>query len=136
VSAGIPDRAAWHEASRALLAKAISEFTYEESLRPELELRPDRAFDAILRLASGVTYRFSGVRRIWGNLAIDPDTIRRRTADGIQERAADPQQWVLDARFELGGDGTATAGFVREVGRTLQAEASRLVRTRGLDGAA
>jgi hypothetical protein len=54
----------------------------------------------------------------------------------MQERAADPQQWVLDARFVLGGDVAATAGFVREVGRTLQAEASRLVRTRGLDGAA
>ena len=133
---GVPGRAAWREAGRALLAKAISEFAYEEAVRPELEERPDGAFAATLRLASGATYRFSGARRIWGNLAIDPDSVRRLGADGREEAAADPQRWVLDARAELGGDGAATAGFVREVGRTLQAEALRLARCRGMDGEA
>ena len=135
-SGGVPDRAAWEEASRALLAKAISEFAYEEAVRPELEARPDGGFTATLRLASGATYRFAGVQRIWGNLAIDPASIRRRDAGGKEETATDPQQWVLDARTELGGDAAATAGFLREVGRTLQAEAFRLARCRGMDGEA
>jgi aerobactin synthase len=133
---GFPDPAAWRDASRALLAKAISEFSYEEAVRPELEARPDGGFEATLRLASGVTYRFAGALRIWGNLAIAPGSIRRLDADGREESATDPQQWVLDARAELGGDGAATAGFVREVGRTLQAEASRLARCREMDGEA
>ena len=133
---GVPDPAAWREASRALLAKAISEFAYEEAVRPEVEALPDGAFAATLRLASGVEYRFAGARRIWGNLAIDPVSIRRRPAGGREGDAADPQQWVLDARAELGGDAAATAGYLREIGRTLQAEASRLERCRGLAGEA
>ena len=131
---GVPDRDAWRRASRALLAKAISEFAYEEAVRPELEARPDGTFAAALPLASGVSYRFAGVRRIWGNLAIEPDSILRIGADGREERATDPQRWVLDARTELGGDAAATAGYLREIGRTLQAEAARLERSRGLDG--
>lgn len=132
---GLPDPAAWQEASRALLAKALSEFAYEEVLRPELALRPDGGVTARLQLTSGVSYRFAGLRRVWGNLAIDPASIRRVAGDGETE-ATDPQQWVLDARAELGGDGAATAGFLRELGRTLQAEALRLARCRDLDGAA
>lgn len=132
---GVPDPAAWREASRALLAKAISEFAYEEVVRPELQARPDGRFAATLPLASGVEYHFTGTRRVWGNLAIDPASIRRRDGDRECE-ATDPQQWVVDARTELGADGSATAGFVRELGRTLHAEALRFVRCRGLDGAA
>lgn len=132
---GVPDPAAWRQASRALLAKALSEFAYEESLRPEVQERPGGGFTATLRLASGVSYRFAGSRRIWGNLAVEPGGIRR-IADGRNEEGTDPQQWVLDARAELGGDGAATAGFVREIGRTLHAEALRLARCGDLDGPA
>ncbi|MFC7477787.1 IucA/IucC family protein [Dankookia sp. GCM10030260] len=132
---GIPDAAAWRQAGRVLLAKAISEFAYEEAVLPAVELQPDGSFIACLQLASGLRYRFAGARRIWGNLAIDPDSLRR--LDGAQDtEATDPRQWVLDARAELGGDAAATAGFLRELGRTWQAEALRLARCRGLDGAA
>ncbi|MDO9712511.1 IucA/IucC family protein [Paracraurococcus lichenis] len=131
---GIPDSSAWQEAGRTLLAKAISEFAYEEVVRPALDLRPDGSFTAFLQLASGVGYRFAGTQRVWGNLAIDPTSIRR--LETLETEATDPQQWVLDARVELGGDGAATAGFLRELGRTQQAEALRLARCRDLDGAA
>ncbi|TDH60815.1 IucA/IucC family siderophore biosynthesis protein [Dankookia rubra] len=131
---GIPDAATWRQAGRALLAKAISEFAYEEAVLPEVQLKPDGSFTACLRLASGVRYRFAGTRRIWGNLAIDPNSLRRM--DGaLETEATDPQQWVLDARAELGGDAVATAGFLRELGRTQHAEALRLARCSGLDAA-
>lgn len=137
MSAGaLPAGTAWREASRALLAKALSELTYEEVLRPALTLGPDDRFTATLHLASGVEYRFAGVRRIWGNLAIEVDSILRAASDGELAAADDPQPMVLDARTELGGDGTATAGFLREIGRTLHAEALRLARCGSLDGAA
>lgn len=128
--------AVWRDASRALLAKALSELTYEEVLHPALTLAPDDRFTATLRLASGVEYQFAGTRRIWGNLAIETGSILRSAAGGAFAAVHDPQLLVLDARAELGGDGAATAGFLREIGRTLRAEAIRLARCDGLDGAA
>ena len=136
MSAGAPRSGGlWQAASRALLAKALSELTYEEVLRPSLTLGPDGRFAATLRLASGVEYRFAGVRRIWGNLAVEADSVLRASGGGLAA-ADDPQLLVLDARAELGGDGAATAGFLRELGRTLHAEVVRLAQCGSLDGAA
>lgn len=94
----------WPRISRRWLAKAISELAWEEVLAPE---------GGRLRLASGIEYRFCGVRRIWDNLDIDPASIAR---DGSEPC---PFQFVIDARKELGMAPAAEAMFLRELSTTL-----------------
>ncbi len=94
----------WPRVARRWLAKAISELAWEEVLTPE---------NGRLRLASGIEYRFRGVRRIWDNLDIDPASLARG-GGGLC-----PFQFVIDARKELGMLPAAEAMFLRELSTTL-----------------
>lgn len=99
----------WRHVSRRLLAKALSELSWEEVLRPE--------GNGLMRLplASGREYAFRAVRRIWDNLDIDPASI---TCDGAP--ATCPLQFVVDARAELGMSPATEAMFLRELSNTLK----------------
>ncbi|MBM7069740.1 IucA/IucC family siderophore biosynthesis protein [Actibacterium sp. 188UL27-1] len=95
-------------ARRQLLAKMISELTWEELLFP-------KGHDAYtLTLTSGRIYRFSATRRIWDNLDIDPGSL------SIDEGSAPcPLQFTVDARNEFGMSPATEATFLRELSNTL-----------------
>lgn len=95
-------------AARRLLAKMISELTWEEVLAPEGD-GPYR-----LNLAGGGGYSFRATRRIWDNLDVEPDSIER--CDGAQPC---PLQFVVDARAEFGMSSATEAMFLRELSNTL-----------------
>lgn len=95
----------YKRAGRRWLAKAISELSWEEVLAPEA---------GRLRLASGVTYDFEAVPRIWGNLDIEPESIRRNG------KAPSPLQFVIDARAEFGMSPATEAMFLKELKNTLR----------------
>lgn len=108
---------AWRTAGRALLAKALSEFAYEELLRPS----PDPAGGYTVELDSGAAYHFRARRTAYGSWRVDPESVRR---DG--EPADDPLAFLLDARTTLGiGDDTA-GHLVRELSATLIADSRQL----------
>ncbi|MCP1198308.1 IucA/IucC family siderophore biosynthesis protein [Notoacmeibacter sp. MSK16QG-6] len=90
---------------RRWLAKAISELAWEEVFA---------CSDSRLELTSGVVYTYRAVRRIWGNLDIDAETIRR---DGDYPC---PLQFVIDARDELGMSPATEAMFLKELKNTLR----------------
>lgn len=116
-----PDRAAdWRTAGRALVAKALGEFAYEQLLAPE----PDGVGWA-LALPSGVTYRFAARRTGFGGWRVDPGTVRR---NGLP--ADDPVRLVLDVRDVLGLDGPTAAEVVRELTATHAADARILTESR------
>lgn len=113
---------AWRQACRALTAKMIAEFSYEELFAPQpltadvvaagAPAQPHR-----LALPDG-DYHFEARRGAYDGWQIDPATL---TAPG----GADPDPLVLlrSARHRLGLAGDTTGHLVRELTATLLADA-------------
>ncbi len=114
----------WAGRNRALLAKTIREFAYEEALAPVADETPGWWR---LALAAGVTYRFQAVRGIWSSLAIDPASLTR---DGVL--ADDLLTFLLDARQEFAAAPDALAGYGRELLNTLLADGAVAAANAGL----
>ncbi|MGF1429456.1 IucA/IucC family protein [Kitasatospora sp. LaBMicrA B282] len=102
----------WRAACRALLAKLLAEFAYEELLRPEPAPGGWR-----LVLPDGPEYRFAARRGAYGGWQVDPDSI---LAD--DRKTDDPFAFVLAARRLLGLAGDTSGHLVRELTATLLAD--------------
>jgi siderophore synthetase component len=111
---------AWAEAGRALLARAIGEFAYEEIVVPE----PAGPGRYTLTLPDGARYGFAARRGGFGTWRVDPASVTR---DG--DAAADPVAFLTGVRSRLGLRGTALAEAVRDLVATQAADA-RLLRHR------
>src|ERR1700748_2267777 len=85
----------WRSAGRAMLAKMIGEFSYEELLNPESVPGGYR-----LALPDGPEYRLAARRGAYGGWQVDPGSVR---ADGAP--AEDPLAFLLAARGLLGLSG-------------------------------
>ena len=116
--------ALWQRAGQRLLAKAISELAWEEVLRLEPEDAQWR-----LPLASGATYRFAGWRNIWGQVCVEPETLRR-LAGGGDEPASDIFRFLADARAEISMGPADLAWYQRELLNTLIVDQELLRRNR------
>lgn len=112
------DAATWAEINRAAVAKAICELAYEEALSPTPLDAAQTRWE--LRLASGAVYRFHAVRRIWGQLAIKPESLvcgqRNLPVD-------DAVGFFLDARETLDISPATFCTYARELYNTLLADA-------------
>ncbi|WP_280693770.1 IucA/IucC family siderophore biosynthesis protein [Kitasatospora sp. GAS204B] len=102
----------WRAACRALLAKLLAEFSYEELLRPEPVPGGYR-----LALPDGPEYRFAARRGAYGSWQVDPESIQ---AD--ERKTDDPFEFVLAARALLGLSGDTSGHLVRELTATLLAD--------------
>ncbi|WP_327067005.1 IucA/IucC family protein [Kitasatospora sp. NBC_01302] len=105
-------RPRWRQACRALLAKLLGEFAYEELLHPEPVPGGYR-----LPLPEGPEYRFTARRGAYGSWRVDPDSV---SADGAP--ADDPFEFLLAARRLLGLSGDTVGHLVRELTATLLAD--------------
>ncbi|GAA1981543.1 IucA/IucC family protein [Kitasatospora viridis] len=105
--------ARWQQACRALLAKLIGEFAYEELLRPD----PVADGHRIALSAGGPVYRFAARRGAYGSWQVEPGSVRR---DG--EPTDDPFAFLLAARQLLGLSGDTVGHLVRELTATLLAD--------------
>jgi siderophore synthetase component len=112
----------WRHAGRALLAKTIGQFAYEDLLAPE------PLDDAWHRLtldghdgAPSVEYRFRADRDVYGSWFVDPGSVRRAA-----HPAADPLAFVADAARTLGLPAETAAHLVRDLAATLAADAHLL----------
>lgn len=110
---------AWRNAGRALVAKILAEWSYEELLAPH----PMGTADAeqwCLEL-TGARYEFHARRGAFGSWSVDPTSVTR-AAEGVAAPADDPLRLVLDGRAVLGFDGATTCEVLRELTATLQAD--------------
>jgi aerobactin synthase len=122
----------WAQANRAIVARAIGEFTYEEAFAPQ-PLDPDRTLWE-LRLSESVAYRFAGTARIWGNLSVKPDSILRVNGEGAAP-ADDAVQFMIDAREVLGVAPDTLCTYAKELANTLLADARLMADGVGGDAA-
>ncbi|MFJ9951965.1 IucA/IucC family protein [Kitasatospora sp. NPDC091207] len=106
----------WQRAGRALLAKMLGEFAYEELITPV----PDGPGSYLLRLPEA-EYRFTAGRGAYGGWQVVPDSVRCSRADGL-----DPLRFLPYARHTLGLRGDTTGHLIRELTATLIADAHQL----------
>ena len=107
----------WARARRAMLAKMLGEFAYEELVTPVAEDDGRHR----LTLPGAVTYRFAARRGAYGSWQVDSATLHcSHDAD------LDPLRFLQYARHELGLRGDTTGHLVRELTATLLADAHQL----------
>ena len=100
---------AWAQVNADLIAKAIGELTFEETISPK------KSNDSyVLTLKSGVTYIFTGWMTIWNYLRVDASSITRSPASPLL--AAD---FFIDAQAETAMDDIILANFLEELHQTL-----------------
>ncbi|MFC8827730.1 IucA/IucC family protein [Streptomyces sp. NPDC057137] len=121
-----PNRAAWEQAGRRLLVKAVEEFAYEELLVPVPDGPDGRGTGPgvpgtyRLDLGDDVHWTLRATRGTFGTWRVEPDSLRRHphTPD------LGPERLLLDARPVLGWDGATTAEVLRELTATRRADAA------------
>ncbi|MFF1904147.1 IucA/IucC family protein [Kitasatospora sp. NPDC058218] len=106
----------WQRAGRALLAKMLGEFAYEELITPV----PDGPGRYLLRLPEA-EYRFTAGRGAYGSWQVVPDSVCCSRADGL-----DPLRFLPYARHALGLRGDTTGHLIRELTATLISDAHQL----------
>ncbi|RMB12094.1 IucA/IucC family protein [Eilatimonas milleporae] len=113
---------AWDAVNRALVAKTISELSYEEAFAPT-ETGPGEHGGAVFELVlkSGVRYRFQAWRRIWTQLDIDAGTLCRVDAGGLHTPLS-AAQFFLDAAAETEMTPATLATYLRELYSTCAAD--------------
>lgn len=114
------DARLWCELNQALIARAISELTFEEGLKPEPLDQQHELWT--LRLGETVSYRFRAKRRIWGNLAIEPRSLSRHEG-AFAAPADDVAGFMIDARTALEIEPDTLAIYIRELSSTLFSDA-------------
>ncbi|MFI9330830.1 IucA/IucC family protein [Kitasatospora sp. NPDC052868] len=107
----------WRRASRALLAKMLGEFAYEELITP---VPADREGAYLLRLPEA-EYRFTARRGAYDGWQVDPASLQCRNPEGL-----DPLRFLQYARHTLGLGGDTTGHLIRELTATLIADAHQL----------
>ncbi|MEU3571196.1 IucA/IucC family siderophore biosynthesis protein [Kitasatospora sp. NPDC036755] len=107
----------WRRAGRALLAKMLGEFAYEELLRP---VPGDEPGEYRLELPEA-EYRFTARRGAYDSWQVDPESVRCSRPDGL-----DPLRFLPYARQTLGLRGETTGHLIRELSATLTADARQL----------
>lgn len=110
----------WRELNQALIARAISELTFEEGLKPEASDHRNGLWT--LRLGESVSYRFKAKRRIWGNLAIEPASLFRHEGT-LAAPADDVARFMIDAQAALEIEPDTLAIYIKELSSTLLSDA-------------
>lgn len=115
----------WDFVARALLAKMLGEFAYEEIVSPVPT--PSAAGDAwTLTLDDGCRLGFRARRRSYGSWQVAPDTITLTAPPPSTESSTafgDPYEFLIRARTLLRLDGETLGHLVRELSATLAADA-------------
>src|SRR5687768_10722480 len=121
----------WQASERALLAKMLSEFMYEEIVVPEPIADRALGSDSVafqLQLTGDLVYRFRAKTRLFDSYRVIPESVRRGE-QGQWRDAYDPLQFILDIRDTVGIKPTVAGHFLKELSHTLLADAHIRART-------
>ncbi|HEY8544591.1 MAG TPA: GNAT family N-acetyltransferase [Acidimicrobiales bacterium] len=119
------DPKVWSRANRELLAKIVTELTFEEVLQPEPLDPPAFA----LRLTDDARLTYTATRRHLGHWRVDPDSLRWEVG-GQERELPDVVEIVARAVPALGVDAPTTAGVIAELANTLVSDAFQLAEGR------
>ncbi|MGI5479995.1 IucA/IucC family protein [Streptomyces lavendofoliae] len=118
--------AAWREANRRLLAKALGEWCFEDMLKAVGTGDGGYRVD----LDSGTTYAFTATPGAFGWLRVDPASITRTATsmlgNSIAQPAWDAQEFLIEAASTIGSDPSTIATYFTELSATLAVDAARI----------
>jgi siderophore synthetase component len=109
----------WDRTGRALVAKMLAGFLYEELLAAEPVAGDPGAWQ--VGLPGGVAYRFRATRRLFDGWRVEPGSVRRRDGQGETD-ATDPVRLLLDLRAGARIDPATAAHLVKELRATQVAD--------------
>ncbi|QIZ70551.1 IucA/IucC family protein [Oxynema aestuarii] len=113
----------WQNVSQKLLAKMLSEFMYEEIVKPEcLQQTGDRQALYKLSLPEGIAYQFEAKQRLFDSYRVKPDSIQRWDGQ-IWQQGSSPFQFVLDCHTAVGMTVETAGHLIKELSQTLLADA-------------
>ncbi|MGK5627741.1 IucA/IucC family protein [Streptomyces sp. URMC 123] len=116
----------WREANRRLLGKILSEFAFEQLVKP-LDAGDGRYR---VDLESGVSYTFAATHGALGSWRVDADSVTRGATgllgNDTQTPAWDAQTFLTDALTTIGTDAATLAMYLTEVSATLAVDAARI----------
>lgn len=122
----------WEHINRQMIAKSLQELSYEQILKaerlPAEESSPVGSY--MLKLSSGVEYRFRAWEGLWSDLKVQIESLRRN-----DELCVSAGQFFLDCQKETGMDDIILANFIEEMHNTLYADMKLAVRQRGASSA-
>jgi aerobactin synthase len=102
----------WHIINCELIAKAISELTFEEILIPSQSKN-----EFSLTTSSGALWKFQGIKGVWGSLKIKPETLTRNGSETFEA-----SEFFLDIQTETAMDDITLGNFFEEMHNTLLAD--------------
>jgi siderophore synthetase component len=109
----------WDRTGRALVAKMLAGFLYEELLAAEPVAGDPGAWQ--VGLPGGVAYRFRAGRRLFDGWRVAEGSVRRRDQAG-EEPATDPGRLLLDLREAAGVPAATAAHLLKELRSTQVAD--------------
>jgi siderophore synthetase component len=112
----------WARVSRCMLAKSLSELSYEQVFSPRRRGESAGSVEYELDLGAAA-YRFRGRPRMWQSIQIDETSIERASDGSAFQPATDPLQLFIDAQDRLGMAPHTLAHLLRELSATLVADA-------------
>ncbi|QCS51053.1 GNAT family N-acetyltransferase (plasmid) [Picosynechococcus sp. PCC 11901] len=112
----------WKTVSLNLLTKMLSEFMYEEIIKPDVIDDKEDIVTYQLNLPDGLGYRFTAKLRVFDSYRVDPKSIYRGENDEWTP-ATNPFQFALDIHEIVGMTGETTAHLLKELTNTLIADA-------------
>jgi len=127
----VPDLAdvtpeAWREANRRLLGKTLSEFAFEELIKPE----PLEEGRYRIDLDSGVSYVFRATHGALGSWWVDGSSVTRGATgllgNDTRTPSWDAQAFLCDAAGTIGTDAPTLGMYLTEVSATLAVDAARI----------
>ncbi|GAB3566598.1 IucA/IucC family protein [Spelaeicoccus albus] len=113
---------AWAGANRALVAKAIAEFSHELLLVPT----PDTGHFYTLGTGDGTRYRFRADRYALDHWTVEPESISRNRGD--ESLPIDAMDFILDFSGPLGIDDNVLPVYLEEISSTLAGSAYKRTR--------
>ncbi|MBV7262403.1 IucA/IucC family siderophore biosynthesis protein [Photobacterium sp. WH24] len=113
----------WPQANRAIVAKMISEFAYEQAFQFQVS---EDGFT--LNLDHGVSYRFEGKANIWGQVVIDPQTVTRIPDTGSLLAT----QFMMDIQSLLNIPDEALAEHFEDLNATLLGDCKLAVKKQAM----
>lgn len=120
--------AAWREANRRLLAKALGEWCFEGMLDAVATSHETYRVD----LRGGMTYTFRATTGAYGWLRVRPDSIGRSASGRLKIEATAPAWdallFVVDAASTIDTDAATLALYLTELSSTLAVDAARIER--------
>lgn len=120
----------WQTVNQRLIAKSISELSFEELLIPEhcVEVEPRKYH---VNLQSGVTYRFDAQKSIWGHVLVKAPSIQRVVHATVAD-ASCAAQFFIDAQAETGMTDIILGNFLEEMHSTLYSDLHMIEKYRSL----